>query len=179
MKHYIRSLNTTCQALLLAVGLGLSAASFASGSVDFADLSGSYGEAKVEINLPKSLINMVTTLSQSEEPEIAAALSGVEFIKVRVYDLKGDSAAALSTLETVTTNIRQLDWHPIVSVNEDKERVRIFSKITDDVMDGLVVMVVDENGPGEAIFINIVGQIDPAKVGTLAESMNIDLGAAQ
>ncbi|MDO3384803.1 DUF4252 domain-containing protein [Gilvimarinus sp. SDUM040013] len=178
MKSFKKSLSTLYSGAVLASALLVSVAAGASpaGSIDFADLSSAYGEAKVEINLPKSLINMVGTLSQQEDPEIANVLNGVDFIKVRVYQLNGEAEAALKTLDTVTSNIRKLDWQPIVSVNEEKEKVRIFSKMTENVMDGLVVMVVDENGPGEAVFINIVGQIDPNKVGAIANSMNIDLG---
>lgn len=178
----MKNMTTHCKKLIstvaLSAGLMLASTAWANpaGSIDFADLSAQYGEAKVEINLPKSLINMVGTLSQQEDPEIAEVLGGVDFIKVRVYQLNGEAEAALKTLDTVTSDIRKHNWQPIVSVNEEKEKVRIFSKMTEGVMDGLVVMVVDQNGPGEAVFINIVGQIDPNKVGAIADSMNIDLG---
>jgi len=46
----------------------------------------------------------------------------------------------------------------------------------DDVIDGVVVMVVSpEKEGGEAVFINIVGEIDPEKIGKVAETLDIDL----
>ena len=45
-------------------------------------------------------------------------------------------------------------------------------------MDGLVVMVInnksDKDGR-EAVFINIVGEIDPAQINKVTKSLNIDI----
>lgn len=56
--------------------------------------------------------------------------------------------------------------------------MRIFSKTKNNIMDGLVVMVVgqepkDGKPKGEAVFINIVGQIDPARIGELTAALDI------
>jgi len=53
--------------------------------------------------------------------------------------------------------------------------------MTDDKIDGLVVMAVDENGldndrgKPEAAFINIIGQIDPEQVGRITRRFNVDV----
>ncbi len=146
------------------------------GEINFADLSGSYGEAKVEINLEKGLIGMIGAFSKQEDPEVAQLLENIEMIKVRVYELKGNAKKALEVVDEVTGNIRKANWEPLVSVNEKGSRVRMFSRVSDGKMDGLVVMVVDEQGAGEAVFINIVGEIDPSQVSKVTKSLNIDMG---
>lgn len=178
MNTLFKSIGRACACTAIAAGLIFSTSALAgpAGYIDFADLGEAYGEAKVEINLHKALLNMVGSFSKSEDPEIAEILSGVESIKVRVFPLNGKPEKAMQTVEDVSKKIRKQDWEPLISVNEEKEKIRIFSKMTGEVMDGLVVMVVSENGPGEAVFINIVGQIDPAKVSKLADSMDINLG---
>ncbi|MFT6045747.1 MAG: hypothetical protein ACI9WC_001448, partial [Arenicella sp.] len=56
------------------------------------------------------------------------------------------------------------------------QKVRIFSKSTNDVIEGIVVMVVSpEKEAGEAVFINIVGEIDPNKIAKITETLNIDI----
>jgi hypothetical protein len=67
-------------------------------------------------------------------------------------------------------------------VNDKDERVRVFMKKTDGVMDGLVVMVVGNERTGsdevgEVVFINIVGEIDPANVNKVTDSLYIDIGS--
>ena len=53
--------------------------------------------------------------------------------------------------------------------------------MTDGNIDGLVIMAVDEenddsnHGQPEAVFINIIGQLDPAQVGRVTNSLNIDV----
>lgn len=169
--------NKICLVLgILFFCLATQASANPPGQIDFADLSKTYGEAKVEVNLSKALIGMVGAFSQKEDPEIAEILNKIESIKVRVYKLDGNPDLAFKTIADVTKSIRALNWEPIVSVNEENEKVRIFAKATDGVMDGLVVMAVDKNGPGEAVFINIVGQIDPAKISKITKSLDIDVG---
>jgi hypothetical protein len=150
----------------------------AQGQIDFADLSSHYGEPKIEINLSASLMSMVGSFAKSEDPEVAEMLSSLEFIKVRVYDLNGDVEKANSTIDRVSKTLRSDNWETLVTVNDNEEnqKVRIFSKSTQNVIDGVVVMVVSpEKEAGEAIFINIVGEIDPSKIAKITDNLNIDI----
>jgi hypothetical protein len=148
------------------------------GQIDFADLSSHYGEPKVEVNLSASLMKLIGRFANSEDPEIGDILSKLESIKVRVYDLKGELEKANSTIDRVSGELKADDWETLVTVNnnEDNQKVRVFSKSTLKVIDGVVVMVVSpEKEGGEAVFINIVGEIDPEKIGKVVETLDIDL----
>ncbi|MFT7528080.1 MAG: hypothetical protein ACI9LY_003240 [Arenicella sp.] len=148
------------------------------GQIDFADLSSFYGEPKVEINLGSGLMNMVGSFAKSEDPELAEILSNLEFIKVRVYNLNGKVEKANTTIDVVSKKLRSEEWETLVTVNDNEEnqKVRIFSKTTNDVIDGVVVMVVSpEKEAGEAVFINIVGNIDPNKIAKITNKLNIDI----
>ncbi|WP_086933054.1 DUF4252 domain-containing protein [Agarilytica rhodophyticola] len=152
------------------------------GYVSFENLASTYGEPKVEINLNALMMGFVGTLAKNEDPEVSSLLSQLESIRVRVYDTKGDSKKALQSIDKVTQKIRKDKWEPIVSVNEDDERVKIFAKYTDKKMDGLVVMVVSDDSHtgdrgGEVVFINIVGEIDPANIQKVTNSLNINVGS--
>ncbi len=150
----------------------------AKGQIDFADLSEHYGEPKVEINLSSGLMKLVGGFAKSEDPEVANILSGLESIKVRVYNLNGELEKASSTVDRVSSELRADKWETLVTVNnnEENQKVRIFSKSTSDVIDGVVVMVVSpEKDAGEAVFINIVGEIDPEKISKVAETLNVDI----
>lgn len=158
----------------------LLAANFANaqGQIDFADLSEHYGEPKVEINLSSSLMKLVGGFANNEDPEVGSILSSLESIKVRVYNLNGELEKANSTVDRVSGELKADNWETLVTVNnnEENQKVRIFSKSTSNVIDGVVVMVVSpEKEAGEAVFINIVGEIDPEKIGKVAETLNVDI----
>ncbi len=150
----------------------------ANGQIDFADLSEHYGEPKVEINLSSGLMKLVGGFANSEDPEVGNILSSLESIKVRVYNLNGELEKANSTVDRVSSELKADNWETLVTVNnnEENQKVRIFSKSTSNVIDGVVVMVVSpEKEAGEAVFINIVGEIDPEKIGKVAETLNVDI----
>lgn len=174
MKNYKQTLSIIFSSFLFS----LSANASTNGQIDFADLSSFYGEPKVEINLSASLMNMVGSFAKSEDPEVAEILSNLEFIKVRVYNLNGKADKANNTLDKVSTKLRAEKWETLVTVNnnEENQKVRIFSKTTNNVIDGIVVMVVSpEKEGGEAVFINIVGEIDPNKIAKITDNLNIDI----
>lgn len=144
------------------------------GNIDFNDLSNVYGEPKVEINLGSGLISMVSTFARHDDPEVAQLLNKLENVKVRVYNLNNQSVDhAFKSVDSVTKMLRKDKWEPIVSVNEEGEKVRIFTKLTNEVIDGLVVMAVNAHS-GEAVFINIVGEINPAEISKVTQSLNMD-----
>jgi hypothetical protein len=144
------------------------------GYVEFTNLEAEYGEPKVLVNLNKTMLGFVSKLNVSD-PETNELIKNLEGVRVHVYDIGSNEKPALDLLAKVSKDIQAKNWLPIVSVNEDDEKVRIFTKITDDVMDGLVVMVVENDSEGEAVFINIVGEIDPEQISRVTDSLNIDI----
>lgn len=150
----------------------------ARGQIDFGDLSSHYGEPKVEINLSASLMKMIGSFANEDDPEVANILSNLESIKVRVYNLNGELEKANSTIDRVSSELKSDNWETLVTVNDNEEnqKVRIFSASTNDVIDGVVVMVVSpEKDGGEAVFINIVGEIDPEQIGKVTETLDVDI----
>lgn len=147
------------------------------GFVDFASLDSVYGEPKVMVNLNKTMLGFISKINMSE-PEAAELIGKLKAVRVQIYNMKGNDQPALDLIAKVSKEIKTRDWLPIVSVNEEDEKVRVFTKITDDIMDGLVVMVINNNNDKagrEAVFINIVGEIDPAQINKVTESLNIDV----
>ncbi|RBP51262.1 DUF4252 domain-containing protein [Arenicella xantha] len=163
----------------IALLLSNPAYAIAQGQIDFADLSSFYGEPKVEINLSASLMKIIGSFADEEEdPEVANILANLESIKVRVYNLNGELEKANSTIDRVSGELKTDNWETLVTVNnnEENQKVRIFSKSTLNVIDGVVVMVVSpEKDGGEAVFINIVGEIDPDNIAKVTEKLDIEI----
>jgi dUTPase len=147
------------------------------GYVDFANLDSEYGEPKVMVNLNKTMLGFISKINMSD-PEASELISKLKAVRVQIYNMTDNDQPALDLIAKVSEDIKTKDWLPIVTVNEKDEKVRVFTKITNDVMDGLVVMVINnskERKEREAVFINIVGEIDPAQINKVTESLNIDV----
>lgn len=147
------------------------------GYVDFANLDSEYGEPKVMVNLNKTMLGFISKMNMSD-PEASELISKLKAVRIQIYNMTDNDQPALDLIANVSEDIITKDWLPIVSVNEKDEKVRVFTKITNDVMDGLVVMVInnsEEREEREAVFINIVGEIDPAQINKVTKSLNIDV----
>ncbi|HET6566290.1 MAG TPA: DUF4252 domain-containing protein [Xanthomonadales bacterium] len=141
------------------------------GYVDFGELQGVYGEPKVMINLGGSILKFVGGMTK-DDPEAAALLENLKGVRINVYSVGGNPDAAIQKVNQVKNMLAGSKWEPIVQVNEDGEKAQIFIKLTGDVMEGLTVMAVDDE---EAVFINIIGQLDPAQLSQVMGNFDIDI----
>jgi len=142
------------------------------GYVDFGDLSAVYGEPKVRINIGKQLLQFVSWAAEGVEDESAELFNKLDAVRVEVYDLNDNAGPAVDAINNVAKKLQPDNWEPIVTVNDGEDHVRIYTKLGDNVMNGLVVMVVDAQ---EAVFINIIGDIDPAQLGKVTNALDIDV----
>jgi len=142
------------------------------GYVDFGDLSATYGEPKITINLGGTMLNFVGMMTESEEPETAELISKLKGIRVQIYSTEDNADIAWNQFDEVKGNLKSTGWEPIVQINEKDEKVLVYMKMEGDNMEGMTVMVVDEE---EAVFVNIIGQLNPTELGRVMESFDVDV----
>ncbi len=142
------------------------------GYVDFGDLSATYGDPKITINLGGTMLNFVSMMSSAESPETSELISKLKGIRVQIYSMDEDAGAAKKQFGSTKSNLKSSGWEPIVQINEDDEQVLVYMKMEDGNMEGMTVMVVDEE---EAVFVNIIGQLNPAELGKVMESFDVDV----
>ncbi|MDH3197405.1 MAG: DUF4252 domain-containing protein [Candidatus Krumholzibacteria bacterium] len=146
------------------------------GYVDFAGLKLFEGkEAKVEVYLREPLINLVSGFVKHEDEELYEILSRLKLVRVLVYD--ADDVSADQFLAASSETAKRLDkdgWERIVRVRDEDERADIYIKASKDysLIEGIVVMALDDDD--EAVFVNIVGAINPEEIGRLGEHFDID-----
>ena len=143
------------------------------GYVDFGDLSATYGEPKITINLGGTMLNFVGIMSSSESPETSDLISKLKGIRVQIFSMDEDTDVAIDQFSKTRKNLKSSGWEPIVQVKENGEEVQIFVKADEEKMQGLTIMAVDGE---EAVFLNILGEMDPAKLGQVMKQLNVDVG---
>lgn len=141
------------------------------GYVNFASLDAIYGEPRVMINIGGPLMQLLSAAAQSsDDPEVAAMMRDLQGVRINVYDTGGNTAPALEQMNQARAALQASDWQPFVQVKEQGEDVQMFTKIAGDKMQGMAIMVVNAE---EAVFLNILGEIDPAHVGRVVEKLDV------
>ncbi|MEH6587021.1 MAG: DUF4252 domain-containing protein [Halioglobus sp.] len=142
------------------------------GYVDFADLDAIYGEPRVMVNIGGPLLKLMSAASAADDPETAAMIRNLEGVRIKVYPTGGNLQPALDKVSEAKASLQAAQWEPVVQVNDADEQVQIFMKTNEDKVEGLTVMAVNAE---EAVFLNILGVIDPAQVGKVMDKLNVDI----
>jgi hypothetical protein len=153
------------------VALAWSAAS-AQGYFDFGQVPGLASEPKVQIDLNAAMLTFAREAARVAEPEAAAALEGVEGVRVRVYDIVDDARPVLDFIDDVSERLEDQGWQRMVYIQDEDARVRVYVTFNETRISGMTVMVAEEAGD-EAVFINLLGEIDPAKIGQAAAALGV------
>ena len=142
------------------------------GFVDFGEMNSLYGEPKVSISIGGALLGFVGAMAENSDPETAAIFSKLKGVQVSVYSTEGKTDAALEQVSRVKSALTASDWQPIVQVNEDDAPVQIFMMMASDTLNGLTLMAVDDE---EAVFINVIGQLDPNELAAVMDNFDVDI----
>ena len=138
------------------------------GYVDFGVLDSVYGEPRVRINIGGTLLKFMAAVSR-EDPEAAMLMRNLDGVRINVYSTSGQMEPAVKQIARVKEVLSKESWEPIVQVKENDEEVQIFIIADETGMQGLTVMTVDDE---EAVFINILGEMDPSKLGVVMKQLN-------
>jgi hypothetical protein len=133
-------------------------------------------KVSVEINLEGPLLHMVAAATK-EDPAFSAVMAGLKSIKLQVFPLKGEDAAATKVkIERAVKWLEARGWRSTMRVRDQGEETYIYLKEADGKVQGLTLLSFDPKD--EAVVINIVGRIDPAQIGSIAQNFHVRVPAA-
>ena len=170
----IRKILTACVTALMALPVMAQEDALKDypGYVDFGELSAVFGEPTVQISVGASLLGLVSSLSASEDPEAAELFKRLNGVRVNVFETDGMADGAVDLVKDVSARLGDHGWESVVTVNSNDEQVRVFMMINDDQVEGITVMAVEET---EAVFVNVIGSINPEELGRVMENFDIEL----
>jgi hypothetical protein len=145
------------------------------GFIDFGDLSATYGEPKISINIGGTLLQFVGLMSEEGNPETSEMMSQLKGVRVFGYPIAEDPSVAKEKFDEVKSTLKSKGWEPVVQVNEEDEQVLIYMKMNGSTMEGMTVMTVDNE---EVMFINIIGKLDPKQLGKVMDGFDVDLDSS-
>lgn len=169
----------------LIAGLGFNVlAAHSPGQVDFGKFAppGDGGQF-VEIQIQSNLLSLAAQLIEKQEPDAAKLLRSVQLVHVNVVGLTDDNRAEVTKrVQQIRHDLPPQGWEQTVMVQDKNgEDVGIYTKTRGgEALAGLVITVIEPKG--EAVLINIVGDIRPDQVAALGEKLDLkplkDIGAA-
>lgn len=173
MKHTMRMLTIGVITMLLALSAVAQEDELKTmpGYVAFESLDEVYGEPRVRVNVGGFLLSLMSKAAKND-PEAAAVLEGLEGVRINVYSTGGEVAPAIDQLQNAKNMLSNQNWEPIIQVNEDRQNVQVFIKANGEGVQGLTVMAVDAD---DAVFVNILGSIDPENLGAIMDQFDVDL----
>ncbi len=123
----------------------------------------------VDVRVDSSLLQMAAKFLKTDNPdeamakELLATLKGV-FVKGVEFDKEGEFTE--SDLEVIRTQLRAPGWNRVVGVRSkrDGENAEVYLMLEGSVIAGVSVLVFD---PKQLYVVNVVGPLDPEKIGQL------------
>jgi len=129
-------------------------------------------ETSMEVYLKKPLLRLVAEASRSKEPEFAELVDGIELISVSGFSVEDEDLLRIQgQIAETTKRLEAAGWEKVARVREKGETLHVYLRVDGDEIVGLLVMGFEKER--EAIFVNIVGHIDPAEIGRIGSRFNI------
>jgi len=166
-------LRFTLSAALCVFAAAAQAQTQPAGYVDFGKLSDSADGDSIEVNIKGALLSFAVKVAEKSEPKASDLLKNLQQVRVNVLKLSEKNREQIAErAKAIRAQLTTDKWEQIVSVQEKKEDVGVFVKMSEEVIQGLVVTVID--GAKEAVFVNIVGNIRADQLAELADQLNIE-----
>lgn len=129
--------------------------------------------ATVEVNVEGALMRMVEAASRQEDPELADLLARLDGVFVLGYELKETTMDQFDQLATdMGNNLADDGWTVVMRTRDIVENTHFYVRLEGDGVTGMVVISV-EAGSDQAVFVNIVGDIDPEQIGRIGQKFQI------
>lgn len=106
-----------------------------------------------------------------DDPEIKALLQSLDGIRIRTYDVHGDSERVSRNLQNLGQKLQADHWAPVMLVHQDGEHIQMFAKSSLRGIQGLTLVSSDDR---EVTIINIMGTIDPVHFNDVMLALDID-----
>ena len=144
------------------------------GYVDFGSFEKFQNAAKtVDISIKGPLLKFVYKATAQEDPELAELINKLLLIQVNVFSVEEQQIGDVNAIiQNASKTLASERWERMVRVQDQGEHVEVYTQFGDTgALTGLVVMALGKNQ--EAVFVNIVGTLDPEQLGKLSSKFNI------
>ena len=125
----------------------------------------------VEVTLDRNVLQMFSGPAMAIEKSVGDVVSRLESLRALIVELRDDARIdAVDHMERVRARLEQSGWQQIARVRDGEEHVNVLFKMSDDVIHGITVLVLDGN---ELVFTNIAGELRTEDIQALTERFQV------
>jgi len=128
-------------------------------------------DKEMSVSVGPTLMRIARNFIDDDE-EVSHLIRHVKGVHLRVYTVTDNAGVINEHIDESAEDLNRLGWERIVSVREDKEYTVIMVKLEDEIVQGLVVLTNDNQ---EAVFVNVIGSIEPASLQPLIAQVYEDM----
>lgn len=106
-----------------------------------------------------------------DEPETQALLRSLDGVRIRIYEVHGDTDRIAQKFERMGNKLNNDGWESIMLVREEGELVQMYAKSSGSGIQGLTIVSADEE---EVVIVNVMGDIDPMYYSNVMAALDVD-----
>ena len=106
-----------------------------------------------------------------DDPETQALLRSLDGVRVRIYEVDGDSEVIAQNFTHMGTKLNKDGWEPVMLIREEGELVQMFAKASGTGIQGLTIVSSDDE---EVVVVNVMGDIDPRYYSDVMVALDVD-----
>lgn len=110
-------------------------------------------------------------MHMDDEPETKALLKSLDGIRIKIYEVTGDSHKVAVNLKRMGQKLQADHWAPVMLVNKEGELTQMFAKSNSSGIQGLTIVSADAF---EVVVINVMGDINPAHFKDVMVALNVE-----
>lgn len=107
-----------------------------------------------------------------DDPDTKALLKSLDGVRIRIYEVTGDSERISRKFERMGDKLVSDDWTPVMLVKDDGELIQMFAKSTSHGIQGLTLVTQDHD---EVVVINMMGDIEPGQFQDVMLALDTDV----
>lgn len=132
------------------------------------------GDLEIHISVKSPLIQLVAEATRANDEVLADVLDKLKAVEVHVYNVGDERREAVrQEISRRAQDLGRLGWTEAIAIRLRGARGSVLMRLQGERPVGLAAMYLDDQG--EAVFVNIVGEIDAAQIGRLAAKFNLDV----
>lgn len=125
----------------------------------------------VEVTLDGNVLKMFAGPASSIEQSVGDIVSRLESIRALVLELRDDVADdAVDRVEEIRDRLERDGWQQIARVRDGESRVNVMFKMSENVIHGITVLVLDGK---DLVFTNIAGDLREEDLKNLTERFSV------
>jgi hypothetical protein len=106
-----------------------------------------------------------------DDPETQALLRSLDGVRVRIYEVHGDSERIAHNFDQMGNNLSKDGWAPVMLMREEGELVKMYAKTSNTGILGLTIVSADET---EVVVVNVMGDIQPKYYTDVMAALDVD-----